>query len=734
MKKIVILCSILTLAFVHAMADGGLTLKQITGNDFRYEKLSNLNPLPDGENFLEMNAEGTKITEYSFRTGDAVSTVFDVNAVSGAKLSKIDSYIISPDGSKLLLQTNTNRIYRRSNTATYYIYEIANKRLKPLSDGGPQQAPVFSPDGNVIAFVRDNNIFLVKLLYGNSESQVTKDGKRNEIINGIPDWLYEEEFTTSRSMVFSADSKMLVWIRYDESAVKTYSIPMYKGDEPVREEYQDYPGEYVYKYPKAGFDNSKVAVYSFDIKAHQTRKMDLPLDADGYIPRLIATGDPDKVAIYTMNRHQDELNIYMANPRSTVCNLIIHDKVDKYYKEESMEMTKFTTGHILLASERDGFNHLYLYNQNGELQRKVAPANVVIRESYGYDEATGDIYYAANADGPCDCQIFVNHKNGKTEQLSRKAGWNIALFSGNFKYFIRSWSDINTPFVIEAYTNNGKFVRLINDNKELRDKLAGCSLGTREMFTFTTSEGVKLNGWMIKPANFDANKKYPVVMFQYGGPGSQEVKNAWNIGGDGNGAIFEQYLAQQGFISVCIDGRGTYGRGAEFEKQIYMRLGQLEAKDQVEGALYLGSLPYVDKGRIGIWGWSFGGFNTLMSMSEGRGVFAAGVAVAPPTNWKFYDSAYTERFMRTPKENASGYADNPITRVDKLHGALLICHGLADDNVHFQNTAEYSEALVQADKDFKEQFYVNRNHSIYGGNTRNHLFRQIANFFIQELK
>ena len=594
---------------------------------------------------------------------------------------------------------------------------------------------MFSPDGNQIAFVRDNNIFLVKLLYDNAESQVTKDGKRNEVINGIPDWVYEEEFSTNSSMVFSADSKQILWIRYDESAVKQYSMQLFKGAKPERKEFAEYPGAYTYKYPVPGQVNSQVSVWSYDIKSHQTRKINVPLDAEDYIPRIKATTDPTKVAIMTMNRHQDVLRIYMANPLSTVCKLAIEDKTPKYIKEEVLDDIQLTDQHILLPSERDGFNHLYLYNLNGQLLRQIIRENFVVKAVYGYDEKTGDTYFAANPTGATEQQVMVAHQNGKVEALTPKTGVSNAIFSKNFKYFINIWSDINTPTQYTICQNNGKQLATLIDNHELKAKLADYELGTKQMFTFTTSEGVQLNGWMVKPANFDPNKQYPVIMYQYGGPGSQQVLNQWGIGMNGNGAILEQYLCQQGYICVCVDNRGTGGRGAEFEKCTYLRLGELEARDQVETALWLGQQSYVDKDRIGIWGWSYGGWNTLMSMSEGRPVFRAGVAIAPPTCWRYYDSIYTERYMRTPKENASGYDDvNPIARAQNLHGALLLCHGLADDNVHYRNTAEYVEALVQADKDFRQIVYTNRNHSIFGGNTRNHLFRQAINHFNENLK
>ena len=731
----IMLSALMMLVGMASLAGEKLTLEEITSGVFRQDYMQAVRPMADGETYSQISDDGKQVVTYSFRTGKLVSVLFDAATARGAQIGSVDNYIMSPDGKRMLIQTQTESIYRHSFTAVFYIYDIRNNKLVPLSDGGPQQTPVFSPDGNQIAFVRQNNIYLVKLLYDNAESQVTKDGKWNEVINGIPDWVYEEEFSTNSSMVFSADSKQIVWIRYDESAVKQYSMQLFKGLAPERKEFAEYPGDYTYKYPVPGQVNSKVSVLSYDIQSHQTRKIDLPLDADGYIPRIKATSDPTKIAIFTMNRHQDVLRIYMANPLSTVCQLAIEDKVDKYIKEDVLADVKITDKHILLPSERDGYNHLYLYNLNGQLQRQIVKENYVVTSVYGYDEQTGDTYFAANPNGPTDQQVMVAHANGKTELLSAKAGVNRAVFSQNFKYFINIWSDVDHPTQYTLCQNNGKTLLTMIDNQQLVQKLAGYDLGKKEFFTFKTSEGVELNGWMVKPKDFNPSKKYPVIMYQYGGPGNQQVLNQWGIGMSGNGAILEQYLAQQGYVCVCVDNRGTGGRGAAFEKCTYLRLGELEARDQVETAIWLGQQSYVDKERIGIWGWSYGGWNTLMSMSEGRPVFKAGVAIAPPTCWRYYDSIYTERYMRTPKENQKGYDEvNPIHRASQLHGELLICHGLADDNVHYQNTAEYVEALVQADKDFRQLVYTNRNHGISGGNSRNHLFRQAINHFNNNLK
>lgn len=734
MNKLFVMCIMMLLATSNVSADNKITLKDVTGKTFTPKYITGVDPIKGTDRYASISNDGRQIIEYAFKTGNQTRVLFDIANTHGESIKQLDGYTLSPDGKRMLIQTNTHKIYRRSFTADYYIYTIQSRKLEKLSTGGPQQIPTWSPDGNQIAFVRDNNIFLVKLLYDNAESQITKDGKFNEIINGVPDWVYEEEFSTNRSLCFTADSRMLCWIKYDERKVKEYSLQLFMGSHPTMKANEIYPGTYTYKYPKAGEDNSIVSVWSYEIQTHKTNRLQVPLEGDGYIPRIKSTNDANRIIVFTMNRHQDVLNLYAVNPRTTLSQLLIKEQGDKYVKEEAMEGITIGQNSILLPSDRDGYMHLYLYNMNGSLIRKIGDGNYDITSIYGYDETTGDVYYQAAGINPHDRQIFVSHKNGKTERLTDTNGWNKAVFSGDYKYFLNTWSNYNTPYVFTIRDSKGKVLSTPVDNKELKEKVKTYGFNGRETFSFTTSEGVKLDGWMVKPKDFDTNKKYPVILFQYSGPGSQQVIDAWNAGSMGNGGAFDYYLAQQGFIVVCVDGRGTGGRGAAFEKCTYLRIGELESRDQVETALWLGKQSYIDKERIGIWGWSFGGFNTLMSMSEGHPVFKAGVAVAPPTNWRYYDTIYTERYMRTPKENGSGYATNPIQRANALHGALLICHGMADDNVQPQNTMEYTEALIQADKDFKENIYTNRNHGIYGGNTRTHLLRQISNWFSEHLK
>lgn len=711
-----------------------VTLRDIAQGTYRAQGISGLKPMLDGEHYTQISSDHKRIVKYSFKTGKEVGTLFDVTTARDCDLKSFDDYILSPDEKLILIQTETKPIYRHSFTAVYYIYNVKNNKMEPLSNNGPQQVPLFSPDGNQIAFVRNNNIYLVKLLFANSESQVTKDGEYNHVLNGIPDWVYEEEFSFNRAFDFSADSKMIAYVRFDESAVPMFSFPWYKGLAPEKTSYATYPGAYEYKYPKAGEVNSKVSVHTYDIKSHVTRKMDLQIDSDGYIPRIKFTSDPEKLAIMTLNRHQNRLDLYMANPRSGLCKVAIRDEAEQYIKESAYSNIKFYPEHIVMMSEKDGYNHLYLYTIAGNLVKQITKGQFEVTSFLGWDQKANVFYYASNEGSPLRTAIYKIDGKGKKTKLSTRTGSNSAIFSTNQKYYINTFSNISTPTLITLNDNRGKELTTLLDNSKLKAQTAQLNMPQKEFFTFRTSSGVELNGWMMKPANFNANKKYPVILHQYSGPGSQQVIDRWGIGSFGDGGLFEAYMCDKGYIMVCVDGRGTGGRGAAFEKCTYLQLGVKEAEDQVETARYLGTLPYIDGKRIGIWGWSFGGYNTLMSMSDGSGAFKAGVAIAAPSDWRFYDTVYTERFMRTPKENAEGYdAGSAIKRAPQLKGSLLLIHGTADDNVHYQNCAEYSEALVQAGIQFDMQVYTNRNHGIFGGKTREHLMNRVANFFIQNL-
>lgn len=707
-----------------------LDLKAITSGEFSAKYAGGSNPIEGTDQYASVSGDGKQIVCYSFKTGKQTAVLFDLNTVE-APFDAMSGYSISPDGKQLLIYAHARAVYRRSFKAEYFIYNIAQKRLTKLSEGDNQQVATWSPDSRHVAFVKDNNLYISD---GEKETQVTTDGKFNHVINGIPDWVYEEEFSFNRAFAWNADGSAIGWIRFDESKVKTYSLQLFQGSHPANKELADYPGEYSYKYPKAGQDNSEVSLWSYNLKDGKTIALDVPLEKEGYYPRIKTSPDANSLIVYTMNRHQDDLRLYSVNPFTGKSKLLIKESVPKFVKEEVVENSLVGKKCIVMPSDRDGFMHLYLYSMDGKLIRQIEKGNYDMTDFYGIDEKTGDVYFQASKLNPHDRQVYVAHSNGKVERLTDAEGYNAAVFSGDYRYFVNTWSSYDHPMVFTLRSNKGKVIRTIEDNRELVEKTQQYNWGKREPFSFTTSEGVQLDGWMVKPTDFDANKKYPVILFQYSGPGNQQVLNAWNTGSMGNGGAFDYYLAQEGFIVACVDGRGTGARGVDFEKCTYLKLGNLESKDQVETALYMASLPYVDKDNIGIWGWSYGGYNTLMSMSEGRSVFKAGVAVAPPTNYRWYDTIYTERYMRTPQENAEGYEDNPMTRAEKLHGALLICHGVADDNVHPQNTYEYVESLVQADKDFKELMYTNRNHGISGGNTRNHLLRQIVNWFKENMK
>lgn len=719
----------LTVAAVSAQQ---ITLDDVVNYKYYPKSVRGVKPMADGESYSCVSDNRQSIEKHSFKTGEVTEVLFDASEARGATVRAVEGYIISPDEKNILIETNHQQIYRRSYTATHYIYNIKNKTLTPLSQGGPQECPKFSPDGNQIAFVRDNNIFLVKLLFNNAESQITKDGERNKIINGKPDWVYEEEFSFNCAFDFSADSEMLAWIRFDESNVKTFSFPWYQGSWPAKEEYKLYPGNYEYKYPKAGEENSKVSVLTYDIKSRVTRTMQVPLDADGYIPRIQFTGEKDKLMVLTLNRHQNRLDFYAVNARSTTAQLILREEDKRYVDEPAYADIDFSRDQFIMLSERDGYQHMYLYTIGGQLVRQLTSGEYEVTDYYGTDATGKNFYYASNEGSPLEKYIYKVDASGKKTKLSTEKGWNEAVFANGCQYYLNTYSNLTTPPVYTLCNASGKALKVVEDNADLKNQRDALSLGTVELVSVNTADGIQLNGWMVKPHDFDASKKYPVLMYQYGGPGYQMVFNSYN-NGFMSGLMWEQHLAGKGYIVVCVDGRGTGGRGSEFKRCTYMKMGDLESHDQVETALWLSKLPYVDKSRIAIWGWSFGGFNTLMSMCEGREVFNCGVAVAPVTDWRFYDTVYTERFMRTPQENPSGYDCSPLHRYEKIKGDLLLIHGMADDNVHFQNSAELAEAFVQLGYQFDMQFYTNRNHNINGGNTRRHLITRIENYLDDHL-
>ena len=608
------------------------------------------------------------------------------------------------------------------------MYDLNTKKLFPLSKNGKQRLAKFSPDGSKVAFVRDNNIFITNLgpgiAHGSSlnEIQITTDGKVNEIINGATDWVYEEEFEFSQAFAWSPDGKKIAFYRFDESNVKEYQLTYY-GDL--------YPEQYKYKYPKAGEDNSIIGIYFYDLDSKKITPVDIGKETDIYIPRIKWTEDANTLALYRMNRHQNKLEILFANS-VTGTSRVVYTEENKYYIEinDHWHFLK-NKQEFLLSSEKDGYRQLYIYDITGKPIRQLTHGNFDVIDVFGIDEKAGLVYYSSTETSPMDKDICAVSLDGsKKIKLNAKPGGNSVDFNKTFTYYIGRWSDINTPPYIAVYKSNGAEVRLLQDNAKLREIMYEYRYSKTEFFKIKTEDGVELNGFMVKPPDFDPARKYPVLFTIYGGPGAQTVNNSW-----GAVSSWNQLWAQNGIIVVSVDNRGTGGRGAEFKKCTYLQLGKYETLDQIEAAKYLGTLGYIDKTRIGMWGWSFGGYLTLSCLTKGADYFSFGIAVAPVTNWKYYDNIYTERFMRTPKENNEGYEDNsPVNHADKLKGKLLIICGMADDNVHPQNSYDMVTALVGANKQFESQFYPNSNHGIYTGkNTSFHLYSRMTDFILRNL-
>lgn len=712
-----------------------IELKQIVDGTFNAKGMGSITPTADGIHYLTANDDYSRILMRSFKDKNYEEVVLDLATVRGNNgIKSFDDYILSPKEDRILIKTNSTKIFRRSSTADYYIFTIKNNMLEPLSNGGPQQEPKFSPDGNVIGFVREGNIFLVKLLFNNSESQITKDGKKNSISNGVPDWAYEEEFSFTSAFDFSADSKMVAYIKFNENGVNRFDMPFFQTVMEDANE-QSLLAEKQVQYPVAGASYSKVSVHTFDIKSSVTRDIELELDSNTYIPRIKFVADEENnLFVFTLNRRQNNLEVYAANPRSTLCNLILRETDDRYIETTSYMDTEFYGDKFIMQSEKDGYNHLYLYNLRGKLERQITKGEWDVLAFHGYDAKSGTVYYESNEQDTYNRNVYKIDSKGRKTCLTPEEGFNTAIFSSNNSYFVNTWSDLNTPPVLSVYDNKGKQISVIEENGELKELVKEYDIVKKEFFSFTTSEGVELYGWMVKPANADESNKCPLILYQYGGPGSNEVMNSWNTGFY-NGGTLETYLVNKGYAVAVVDGRGTGMRGADFKKQTYLQLGVMESRDQVETAKYLSALPFIDADRIGIWGWSYGGYNTLMSMSEGTPVFKAGVAVAPVTDWRFYDAPYTERFMQMPKENGEGYkASSAIERIDKLNGRLLLVHGLDDDNVFFSNTTAYMQALIEKGIQFDMQVYPGKEHSLVGRSTRMHLFGKIVEFFDRELK
>ncbi len=688
-----------------------------------------INSMADGLHYTSLVGRGTVIQRSAYETGLAVDTLFNLKDIEEAGFESIDDYSFSSDEQQILLATQIEPIYRRSFTAQYYIFNRDSKKLIPLSNQGAQQLASFNPKGTHVAFVRENNIFLVNL-NDYTETQITFDGERNKIINGAPDWVYEEEFGFSQAFHWSEGGDKIAFIRFDEREVKEFGMTMFAGQAPELSSNLLYPEHRVWKYPKAGEGNSIVSVHVYDINSGKTTNMDIGSETDLYIPRIKWTRKNDVLCIYRLNRLQNELELLSANAMTGQSHVFYKETNAAYLSEEYFDDLYFLPNgkEFIWLSEKSGFTHLYLHQIDGKELRALTQGSFDVTEFVAYDEKEQRVYYQSAEESPLQRGIYsVNLKGKRKKTHHHEAGWNNVQFSKSFEYFILTHSTANTPYTYTLCNKKGKKIRVLEDNQALVTTLSEYRFNAKEFFEFTTSDGITLNGSIIKPIDFDPGKHYPVLMTQYSGPNSQQVVDRWSFG-------WEQIMAAQGYLIVTVDGRGTGARGEAFRKSTYLQLGKYETIDQIEAAKYLQTLSYVDGERIGIWGWSFGGFVSTLALMKGEGIFKAGIAVAPVTNWRYYDNIYTERFLRTPQENATGYDENsPLFFADQLEGNYLLIHGTADDNVHWQNAAELAERLVQADKDFEMFYYTNRNHGIYGGNTRYHLYKKKTRFLLENL-
>jgi len=727
MKNLLHLSLLLLFMNLAWTADAQNQAKEISLEDiykkykFYPEGIENLRSMNDGEYYTVLS-EGKYINRYQYETGDFSGRIFSVTE-NETPFRNIDSYSFSKDEKLVMLTTNSEKIYRHSFRADYYIFNRETKELKPLSKNGMQQLATFSPQGNRVAFVRGNNLFVVDL-ENMEEKQITNDGEYNKIINGAPDWVYEEEFGFSKAFAWSPDGEKIAFYRFDESHVKMFRMTMYNDL---------YPDWYEFKYPKAGERNAIVKIKVYHTANGKTLDMDIGTETDQYIPRIKWTRDPEVLSIVRLNRLQNHMEILHSNAFTGTSQIVYEETEDKYISEVSDQMVTYLENgeEFIIISERDGWSSLYRYNfKKGEIIAITEPG-YDIQTLMGIDEENGRVYYSSHENGPLYLDTWSIRLDGKRKKrLTEKNGWNSTLFSKGFKYYINTWSNINTPPVITLHNDQGKLIRTLKDNQELKQRMDRYDFSDVSFFSFETRDNVKLDGYRINPPDFDPNKKYPLFMFVYGGPESQNVADRFS---SFRGAWF-QMLAQKGYVVVCVDNRGTNARGEEFRKSTYMQLGKYETLDQADAAEYLGSLDYIDENRIGIFGWSYGGYMSLNCLFKAPELFRMAISVAPVTNWRYYDTIYTERFMRTPEENPDGYDDNsPIFFAEQMKGDLLLVHGMGDDNVHFQNSTEMIKALVKANKQFDSQFYPNKNHGIYGGNTTFHLYTRMTDFILEKL-
>lgn len=681
--------------------------------------------MPDGLSYLTLSADGKTVSRYGTEKGELIETLLDVTKTRISKIDKIEGFSLSDNGEKLLVYTDSEPIYRNSFKARYYVFDVKRNILKPLSEKFErQQVPAFSPDGRMVVFAAQNNLYIKKLDYDN-EIAITDDGKLNSIINGVPDWTYQEEFATMSSISWSPDNSAICYIKYDETAVPVYGFPVYEGACEPKTSYALYPGYFSYKYPVAGQPNSTVSVYCYNIENRTTKKVAVPTANMEYITRIAYAYSPERLMVVTLNRAQNKMEIYAANPKSTVAHPILTETSDSWISPSSYEQISWQPDGFVMQSPRDGYNHLYLYAYNGTQQRQLTSGQWNVTAYYGKDQS-GNHYFQSTSQGPLNRVVSKVDAKGKISDLSSTDGTVSASFSPGMAFYTLLSSDAVTPPFQVLFNLKGKSLRVLENNDSLR--AVASTLPQKEFFKFQ-SDGVDLNGYVIKPADFDSSRKYPVIMWQYSGPGSQQVLNKWQLDWD-------VAAAMNGFAVVCVDGRGTGGRDRAFETSVYRRLGKLETIDQINAARYVVSLPWVDADRIGIAGWSYGGYESLMCASaEGDNPFAAAVAIAPVTDWRYYDTVYSERYMLTPRENEAGYNESaPVNRISGVRCPLLIMSGTADDNVHLSNTMEYVARLVSSKKLCDMMLFPNMNHSINQCGARAVVYGKMLDFFNKNLK
>ncbi|WP_034918790.1 S9 family peptidase [Gillisia sp. CAL575] len=699
-----------------------VTLEDIWSGTFSQERLESLKSLNNGTEYIVLNqdreAGSSSIDIYDYKTGEKKGSLLSSSDLT--ELSRFQSYELSADENMVLLATEVDQIYRHSSKGIFYFYDVKSKKLKKLSENKVQE-PTFSPDNSKIAFVFENNLF-VKDLASGKETQITKDGKKNEVINGITDWVYEEEFAFVRGFDWNADGTKVAFLRFDEIEVPEFSMDIIGKDL--------YPTASTFKYPKAGEANALVSLHMYDVATAKTRDINLGEYEDFYIPRIKWTNNPDLLSVQVLNRHQNNLDLIFVNAKTNEAKIVLNEK-DTAYVDVTDNLTFLADNSFIWTSEKDGYNHIYHYDKNGKLLNRITKGDWEVTNYYGFNPKSKRIYFQSTENGSVNRDVYsINIDGSKITRLTEKTGTNTADFSADFTYFINTYTSTTTPNEYTLHNSkSGKLVRKIKDNSELLELEKAFNFSPKELSTIEIN-GNQLNMWTIKPSDFDSSKKYPLFMYQYSGPGSQTVSNSYA----GSNDYWYQMLADHGYIVVSVDGRGTGFKGAAFKKVTQNELGKFELEDQIAAAKKLGELEYIDSERIGIWGWSYGGFMSTNAILKGNDVFKMAIAVAPVSSWRFYDSIYTERYMTTPQENASGYDENsPINHVEKLKGNYLLVHGSGDDNVHVQNSMRLIEALVQANKQFDWAIYPDRNHGIYGGNTRLHLYTKMTNFIKENL-